>query len=147
MLRFTFRALARKAPAKVSSKTAATVTPSSHATLTAPQTGVNIPPIPGVRSVRAFRSQKMMAPPLVPPTVAATKKAVAAKSTKIVPAAPKSRPSKETKMPKKAAPPARTTVPVKTATPTKSPQARRITAPKSAAKKISNTAKASKMRK
>ncbi|CAJ1035717.1 h1 histone-like protein [Leishmania braziliensis MHOM/BR/75/M2904] len=137
MFRFTLRNLARKAPAKAGSKIAATVSTATAAYHTAPavaQTGVNIPPIPGVRSVRAFRSQKMAA--LQPqPVLPAGKKAAAPKDPKQVKAAVKPRSSKKTMAPEK------------TAVLVKELQAKKTKTPKIAAKVISKRAKVRKARK
>ncbi|AYU82327.1 h1 histone-like protein [Leishmania donovani] len=136
MFRFTHRALARKAAVKAGSRTsaAAGTTAALHAAQASPQNAVSIPPIPGVRSVRAFRTQKMEA--LQPqPAAAAGKKAFATKGSKHAKAALKSRPSKKVQVPKKAAAPA------------KAQQAKQVKAPKSAAKEISKKAKTAKARK
>ncbi|CBZ30132.1 h1 histone-like protein [Leishmania mexicana MHOM/GT/2001/U1103] len=139
MFRFTLRALARKAPAKAGSRisAAAGATAAFHTASAAPQTAVSIPPIPGVRSVRAFRTQKMEA--LQPPPVAAAgKKAPAAKGSKHPKAALNSRPSKKVKLPKKAA------VPVKAQQAKQVKHSKQVKAPKSAAKEISKKAKSAK---
>ncbi|KAG5493759.1 hypothetical protein JIQ42_02134 [Leishmania sp. Namibia] len=133
MFRCTIRALARKTGSKASAaNVTAAATP--HAAPGAPSGGVSIPPIPGVRSVRAFRTQKMVA--VAPPPVGTTgKKAITAKAPKHAKPTLKPRPSKAAKAPKKAAAPA------------KAPQAKRPKAPRSAAAEISKKARAIKERK
>ncbi|KAG5469609.1 hypothetical protein LSCM1_02841 [Leishmania martiniquensis] len=133
MLRYTYRALARKAGSK-GFAAASSAAVAAHTAPGTPPAGVSIPPIPGVRSARAFRSQKLAAVAPPPPTNS-SKRIIIAKPSSHSKAVPKARPSKLTKMPKKVVAPA------------KESPAKRSRGPQSAAKEISKKAKAIKARK